>query len=280
MQRDRLTDAHSQGRPRPVGPPSVGPCTVAVVLCAGQGSRMGAPQNKVFLPVGGLPLLVRTLQAFEAARGIDEILLVAHPDETEYVASEILGRYPPTKIVHVVAGGATRHQSERHALAALRARIEAGEIGIVLMHDGARPLVTPDDVERVVTAARASGAAILAAAFTGDDVVFAVDSDHLLELLPTVEQPSDQLLRAQTPQGFDARTLLRAYDQAQVEGFEGTDTAATLERLGISVMAVLSASPNPKITTPDDLLRAEALLAEALLAEAPLREKAADTIGV
>src|SRR5579863_3220490 len=120
--------------------------TVAVVLCAGQGTRMGAPQNKVFLPLSGHPLLIHTLRAFEAAASVDEVLLVAHPSETEYVEREILSSYPHSKVAGVIAGGATRHQSEQNALDALRERITTGAIDVVLMHDGARPFVTPGEI--------------------------------------------------------------------------------------------------------------------------------------
>lgn len=249
---DKLLDADSHDHTH----------TVAVVLCAGQGSRMGASQNKVFLPLGGIPLLVRTLRAFEAAPSIDEVLLVAHPDETDYAAREILGRYPLAKVAGVIPGGATRHQSEQRALDSLRERIETGAIGIVLIHDGARPFVTPDDIERVVAAARATEAAILVVPLAEHELLFALRDDGMLEPAPALEQPGEQWLRAQTPQGGDARTLLAAYDRARAQGFEGTDTAATLERLGIPIMAVTTRSPNLKVTTPDDLLRAEALLSE------------------
>ncbi len=240
------------------------PYTVAVVLCAGQGTRMSASRNKVFLPLAGRPLVVHTLRAFEAAASIDEALLVAHASETEYVEREILGRYPLSKVTGVVAGGATRHQSEQNALDALRERIARGEIDVILVHDGARPFVTPDAIDRLVAAAHASGAAILAAPIAADEVLLGVDEDGRLKTLNSSSDAEGrtpyQLMRAQTPQGFSASALLAAYDQARADAFEGTDTAAALERLGMPVMAVASTAANLKITTPDDLLRAEALL--------------------
>ena len=243
---------------------SGGQSTVAVVLGAGQGTRMGATQNKIFLPLGDRPILVRTLQAFEAAPNVDEILLVAHPGEIEYVRREILAPYPLTKVVNFIAGGATRHQSEQHALDALRGRIDTGEIAVVLIHDGARPFVTPEEIDRVVDAVRTSGAAILAAPLRRDELLLALGNDGQLQSLnartSTEDETADQFMRAQTPQGFAAPLLLRAYDRAAEDGFEGTDTAAALERLGVQVTAIASTSSNFKITTSDDLLRAEALL--------------------
>jgi 2-C-methyl-D-erythritol 4-phosphate cytidylyltransferase len=162
----------------------------------------------------------------------------------------------------VIPGGASRHQSERRALDALRGRIEAGEIEIVLLHDGARPFVTADEIARVVDAARRHGAAILAAPLAPDELLLEVAPDGT----PQVIAAPEELMRAQTPQAFAARTLLAAYDRAHAAGFEGTDTAASVERLGQQVAAVPANRANPnanlKITTPDDLLRAEALLRE------------------
>lgn len=103
----------------------------AVILCAGQGTRMGAGENKIFLPLAGRPTLLWSLDAFERAQAVDDILLVAHPDEVARVRALVAGA-KPLKLIGVVAGGATRAQSERLALAALRARIESGEIGLVM----------------------------------------------------------------------------------------------------------------------------------------------------
>src|SRR5215831_15253310 len=102
--------------------------TVAVILCAGQGTRMRADRNKVLLPLLGRPLIAHTLAAFESASSVDEILLVAHPDEVAYFAREMVPGAGASKVGGVIAGGATRHQSEYCALEALRDRITTGEI--------------------------------------------------------------------------------------------------------------------------------------------------------
>ncbi len=231
---------------------------VAVVLCAGQGVRMGATQNKVFLPLGDRPVIARTLEAFERTPTVDEVLLVAHPAEVSYCQSEILARYPLRKVTAIIVGGASRHQSEQRALDALRGRIEAGAIDIILIHDGARPFVTPQEIAQVVEGARSIGAAILAAPLAPNELLCIVANDGTLQPIPDPRE----LMRAQTPQAFDAPMLLAAYDQARTDGFEGTDTAASVERLGHRVAVVPGRRANLKITTPDDLLRAEALLRE------------------
>lgn len=230
---------------------------VAIILCAGQGTRMGASENKVFLPLAGRPALLWSVAAFERAPVIDGILLVAHPDEIARVRALLDG---VTKLLDVVAGGATRAQSETRALVALRSRIESGEIGLVMIHDGARPLVTPDEIERLAAGARelgAPGGALLAAPVAPGDEIGEVGPDGVLSRLFAAAD----LARAQTPQAFDARLLLDAYDRAAADGFDGTDTAAAVERLGAPVAIVSAPDENLKLTTPDDLHRAEAIIA-------------------
>lgn len=235
---------------------------VAVVLCAGQGTRMGAGRNKVFLPLAGRPVLAHALDAFSRAASIDEIIVVAQRDEIVRCQREVVERYGLSHVRAVIAGGATRHQSEACALALLRARILAREIAIVLVADGARPLVTVADIERVIAAARACGGALLVTPFAASDVVLRLDA-----VAGATVVPLEGLARAQTPQAFAAGPLLAAFDTAAAEAFEGTDTAATFERLGYPVAAVRGAATNLKITTPDDLPRAEALLALATPAQ-------------
>lgn len=238
-------------------PDQPAPRTVAVILCAGQGSRMRADRNKIFLPLAGRPLLLWTLAAFAEAPEVDEVVLVAHPQEVVLCAEVARGgqRGEAAKVRAIIPGGQTRHQSEQAALDALRPRIERGEIGAILIHDGARPLVTGEDMTHLLAAVRAVGSAILVAPFTPDDVLLRTDDAGNL-----IAQPTSDLARAQTPQAFTAALLLRAYDAARADGFEGTDTAASVERLGQRVAAVVGTGSNLKITTPDDLLRAEAIL--------------------
>ena len=230
--------------------------TVAVILCAGQGTRMRADRNKVLLPLLGKPLIAHTLAAFARATSVDEILLVAHPDEVAYFAREVIPVAGTRKVSGVIAGGATRHQSEQCALEALRQRITADEIALVMIHDGARPLVTPAEIDQLAAAAREGAGAILVTPIAASETLLETQPDGTMTL---VEAP-EELARAQTPQAFDARLLLAAYEQARIDSFEGTDTASSLERLGYAIRAVYGSDENIKVTTPDDLLRAEAIL--------------------
>jgi 2-C-methyl-D-erythritol 4-phosphate cytidylyltransferase len=218
---------------------------------------MGAGENKVFLELAGRPALLWSVAAFERAPIVDDILLVAHPDEIARVRALLDG---VTKLLDVIAGGATRAQSETRALAALRGHIEFGEIGLVMIHDGARPLITPEEIERLAAGARAlggrGGALLVAPVAPGDEIAKIGPDGAVSRLLPVAG-----LARAQTPQAFDARLLLDAYDRAAVDGFDGADTAAAVERLGAPVAIVSASDENLKLTTPDDLHRAEAIIA-------------------
>ncbi|HEY7340439.1 MAG TPA: 2-C-methyl-D-erythritol 4-phosphate cytidylyltransferase [Ktedonobacterales bacterium] len=234
-----------------------GGAVVAVVLGAGQGTRMGAGRNKVLLTLSGKPVLVRAIAAFERTPQVTETLLVAHPDEVT-MCQEMVAEYGLAKVAAVIPGGASRHQSEDRALNWLRPRIETGEIALVLVHDGARPLITPDEIAALITATAATGGALLATA--PDEPLVQLDGEGYV----TRAWPSDELALAQTPQAFDARRLLAAYDAARADGFEGSDTAASFERAGGQVRVVFATSDNLKITTPDDLVRAEALLASRM----------------
>jgi 2-C-methyl-D-erythritol 4-phosphate cytidylyltransferase len=230
--------------------------TVAVILCAGQGTRMRADRNKVLLPLLGKPLIAHTLAAFERAASVSEILLVAHPDEVAYFARVVIPVAGARKVSGVIAGGATRHQSEQCALDALRERMTTGEIALVMIHDGARPLVTPAEIDQLAEVAREGAGAILVTPIAVSETLLETHPDGTVTLV----KASEELARAQTPQAFDARLLLAAYDQAHIDGFEGTDTASSLERLGHAIHAVYGGDENIKVTTPDDLLRAEAIL--------------------
>jgi 2-C-methyl-D-erythritol 4-phosphate cytidylyltransferase len=214
---------------------------------------MGAGRNKVLLTLRGKPILVHALAAFERTPQVTETLLVAHPDEVE-MCRELVAEYGLAKVAAVIPGGATRHQSEDCALDWLRPRIEAGEIALLLVHDGARPLISPGEIATLITATAATGGALLAAA--PDETLLQLDGEGKAPRA----WPSDALALAQTPQAFDARRLLAAYDAARADGFEGSDTAASFERAGGQVRVVFGPLTNLKITTPDDLVRAEALL--------------------
>lgn len=232
---------------------------LAIVLCAGQGARMGAAQNKIFLPLAGMPVGAHAIHAFQASPLVDEIVVIGRPDELARIHAELLAPYAFTKVSGALAGGASRHQSEACALESVRTRILSGEIVLVMIHDGARPLVTGEEIARLVAAVRGlarPGGALLATPVAADERIARVGADGVAQQVFA----ADELWRAQTPQGGEARTLLAAYDRARDASFEGTDTASVVEATGAPVVIALGDAANIKVTTPDDLLRAEALM--------------------
>lgn len=225
--------------------------TVVVVLAGGRGARVGAVTNKVLLELAGVPILVRSVSAFTAHPGIDRVLVVGHVEDLERI-DILLCKYLPQQRIEVVAGGAQRPDSERAALDVLREDIERGVVSTVLIHDGARPLVTPALIGAVIEAGQRYGGAV-----PGVEVTGLLDASTQ-ELRPVEARVT---VRVQTPQGFSARPLLAAYDAAGSVGFVGTDTAAYLELYGGVRVRVVPGDPaNLKVTWPGDLAAAEALL--------------------
>ena len=227
---------------------------VAVVLAAGQGTRVGGGMNKVFLPLRGRPIVVHALEPFQASPTVDWVVLVVAAADLAYCRREILGRFPMPKIREVVVGGSTRAESEYKALQALRPAIEAGRVGLILVHDAARPLVRPELVEAVVRGARESGACIPALP-SGDVILRVASAGRVAEVYPR-----ESVWVTQTPQAFEAGLLLGSYERARQAGFAGTDTASAVEWAGHGVRVVAGDERNLKVTTPDDLRCAEIVL--------------------
>ena len=227
---------------------------VAVILGAGQGSRMRQPINKIFLPIHGKPIIVYAIECFERCVLIDEIVLVAAIGEEEQM-EKIVRQTRCKKVQHIVQGGTSRHESEQRALNVLRPRIDAGSIDIVLIHDGARPFVPVHKVEELVRKAREVDGAILAVPLQEEERISQIQNGNQVQT--SFEGPL--IWKAQTPQAFQASLLLKAYDQAGHDTFFGTDTAASVERIGGRVALVESDSTNLKITTAEDLFLAERL---------------------
>ncbi len=219
----------------------------AVIVAAGRGRRMGAPGNKVFLPLGGRPILAHTLAAFEACAVVEALAVVVAPGERER-AAEICAAAGCRKVTAIVEGGAERQDSVRAGLAAL-------DTEGVLVHDAARPLVTPERIDACRRAAEEHGAAALAVPVK--DTIKVTDDDGWI-----VATPERRTLWAvQTPQAFVRSELAEAHRLALADGVMATDDAMLLERLGRRIAVVEGDYGNVKITTPEDLWLAERLLA-------------------
>ena len=223
---------------------------VSVIFpAAGAGRRMKADRNKVLLELSGVPILLRTLRRFSAVPAVAELIVVVAKDEIAFVEG-MLEKAQGLKPWRVVQGGAERQYSIANGMAHLAANAD-----VVLVHDAARPLVSLAAIEAVIAAAREKGAAI--AAVRAKNTIKVVGEDGRVEATPS----RASLWEVQTPQGFRREILQRAYEKAAQDGFLGTDDASLVERIGEAVFVVESDYGNLKITTPEDLWMAEALLA-------------------
>ncbi|MFN2449386.1 MAG: 2-C-methyl-D-erythritol 4-phosphate cytidylyltransferase [Candidatus Baltobacteraceae bacterium] len=212
----------------------------AVIVAAGRGTRFGRP--KQLLPVAGKPLAAWSVSVFESMREIKEIVVVTEREWIEPMARVAVNSA-------VVVGGATRQASSYAGLRALRGRVDA-----VLVHDGARPLIEPEDVRKGMAAAGPRAAAVLGVPVV--DTVKMVDGAGLV--MQTLER--GVLWSAQTPQFAMLTELLDAHEAGIHDGIDATDDAMLLERVGIPVRMVAGSPENFKVTLPADLTRAEMLL--------------------
>jgi 2-C-methyl-D-erythritol 4-phosphate cytidylyltransferase len=222
---------------------------LAIVVAGGKGVRFGGDRPKQFLEVNGSPIIIHTLRQFERCREIGSVVVVLPAEETAGFQS-LIEKFALQKVTRIVAGGATRAQSVKKGLATI------DDAEVVAVHDGVRPLVTPDEIDNVVKAAGETGAAILVARVA--DTIKDVRSDRVVNTLPRVN-----LRRALTPQCFRMEVLRRAYEQLEeleAAGIEVTDDSFLVERLGINVTTIEGNSRNIKITKEEDLAFAEALL--------------------
>lgn len=210
---------------------------------------MGRPgQPKQYIPLLGDPIILWTLRACAAAPSVRELVLVVPAADVEYCRAELGNAWRVEKPVLVVAGGNSRQESVRAGLRALSQPAD-----LVAVHDGVRPLMDPDLLERTFASAWQHGAAT--AAVPLKDTVKLVESGWV-ESTP----PRARLRAVQTPQAFRRDLLVQAHDQAAADGWEATDDASLVERAGHNVAIIEGTYSNIKITTPEDLLVAEALL--------------------
>ena len=220
--------------------------TALVVLAAGSGTRFGDAVNKVWLPLSGRRIISRSL--LNAAKNFKNcrLVLVIDPKD-EALAQEVIAREVPKLDIEIVYGGLTRHGSEFNALQHLSLAIKNGEIDVVLIHDGARPLATPALFETIATTANKHGGAIPTVKVSS----FELD-----------QHQNENVVRVQTPQGYQAQPLLEAYELAERDGFTGTDTGACMEKYfpNIKTIAIPADPSNVKITYPQDLVIAEHVL--------------------
>ena len=221
------------------------PCCSAVVVAAGSPTRLG--MDKLMLPLDETPVIVYTLRAVQAAPSVGEIILVTREDLIVPM-SQLCQDYAISKVTKVVRGGASRTQSVR--LGTLEV---SGDAQVIAIHDGARPFVSAEVIERVVAQAMETGAA--APALPVKDTI-KVAHDGVVESTPD----RACLFAVQTPQVFESSLIKAALQKALDDGLELTDDCAAVERLGMKVALTRGDERNIKLTTPEDLAVAQAIL--------------------
>ncbi len=222
--------------------------TAAILLAAGAGSRMGASVPKVMLPLAGRPALFWPLRAFQECPAVDAVCVVAAPALREELQG-LLPSWGMDKVRYWADGGMSRGGSVRNGLEALPQDTE-----FVAIHDGARPLVTPEDIEKTLEAAKVMGAAVLG--FPAVDTIQETDASGRIVRTPD----RARLWQVQTPQCFAFGPLREAYRRAALEGFDATDDAAVMRRAGCPVTLVQGRTDNFKLTRPEDVPLCEAVL--------------------
>lgn len=224
------------------------PRTAAIVAAAGGSTRMGVPKQRLLLD--GVPVIARTLRAFEEAALVDAILLVAR-EEDRPDFEDLCRAYGVRKLAGIVLGGATRQESVAKGAAALD-----GDARYIAVHDGARPLIRPAVIDAVIAAAYTHGAA--AAAVKAKDTVKTADADGFITGTPDRRF----LWQVQTPQVFEREAYLRALADAQAAGLDFTDDCQLMERIGCRVRLIEADYGNIKITTPEDIALAQGILGQ------------------
>jgi 2-C-methyl-D-erythritol 4-phosphate cytidylyltransferase len=224
--------------------------TAALLLAAGAGTRLGGSLAKAFVALGDRPMLQRSMEAIEACGVVDRTVLVVPPDEVERARRLAAGPSETGRIQDVIAGGETRQTSVRCGLAALPEGIE-----VVLCHDAARPFASPALFVRVVEAIRSGEGEAAVPVVRSPDTVKRIEGSLVVHTIPR-----DEIGLCQTPQAFRADILRRAHDEALRTGLSATDDAMLVEAIGSRVVVVEGEEANFKITTLEDLRRAEALI--------------------
>ena len=218
--------------------------TTAIIVAAGSGSRLNSETPKQFISLAGKPVIIHAVERFVSAPSVDTIVVVL---PSQYVTE--LGGLDVSKPVRVVTGGPTRAKSVLNGLGAVDSDVE-----VVAIHDGARPFVSVDEIERTIAKAKQVGAACLVGPVT--DTIKTIRGE---EISGTLDR--DKLRRALTPQAFKIDVLRRAFETAELSDAI-TDECYLVEKLGHPIAFVEGSSRNIKITHAEDLAVAEALLKE------------------
>lgn len=216
-----------------------------IIAAAGQGKRMSLEVNKIFVELNNKPIIIYSLEKFIEEKWVDEIVIVANPQEIA-VVKQLLKKY--NMDIHiVVSGGTERQMSIRNGLAHINSKY-------VMIHDAARPFISSEKLNNLYKEVQNSNAAVLGV--PAKDTIKQIDKYNKIKC--TLERESLWLI--QTPQAFGRSILKEAFEKAEKENFLGTDDSSLVERLGIEVQVIMGDYQNIKITTPEDLILAQAII--------------------
>lgn len=218
-----------------------------IIPAAGQGKRMKSKLNKQYLSVLNKPVLAHTLEVFQKSNLITEIIIVVREDEMDYCRQEVITEYDYNKVT-LVKGGQSRQESVYNGLQSV------DNADYVLVHDGARPLLTGDVLQKTINQVKNHKA--VGVAVPTKDTIKKVDDNGYVKETPD----RDELWAIQTPQAFEYGLVVEAYSKAIKDNFKGTDTSMLVERLGHKVKLIQGSYKNLKITTPEDLINAETII--------------------
>lgn len=224
----------------------------AIVVAAGEGRRIGGQISKTYLPIAGRPMVLRTLDRLFSSSALSKVVLVVAADQllrcTDLLSGDLALR---GRSVILQTGGVTRQKSVKRGLEKIGA-----ETDVVLIHDGARPFVSPGLIDRCVSAAAEKGAVVVGLPVR--DTIKVVGEDRLIQATPDRKL----LWEIQTPQVFQREVIIAAHAQAERDGVEVTDDAMVVERLGKSVFVLEGERTNFKITLPEDVWLADLMIRE------------------
>jgi len=226
---------------------------IAIILASGIGKRMGAGKNKVLLSLGGRPLVLHTLKAFEKCKDISGILIVIRKEEIG-LAENIVKKYKIKKVIGIIEGGKERQFSGLNAVLHLNGILRNKNKSVVLFHNGANPFVTSEEITNSIINAKKYGASVVAHP-TKDTIKEANKNGMVVKTLDR-----SKLWNMQTPQTIKFPLAYEAFTKASRDNFIGTDDVSLVERLGKKVKIIEASENNFKITTPLDLELAEIII--------------------
>lgn len=223
---------------------------IVLIPAAGLGRRMGGTVSKQYLSLDGRPILTHTVAVFDRHPRVDHIYIIAPENQREFCQNDCIEPYNFTKVRGIVTGGDQRQDSVRNGLLACAAAAD----DTIIIHDGVRPLFNSSQLDAVLDEVEHSGACVVGVPVK--DTIKRVEGALIIDTPPRAE-----LWAAQTPQAFRYSLIMAAHEAALAQNYAGTDDASLLEWQGVDVAVVAGDYRNIKITTPEDLLIAEAFLA-------------------